>query len=177
MIDERSDRAFSVCPRDGKEARGRERGDGHFHFAHHAPLRAPGTREGRRIWRYARTRHHERRAGNAIEIVTARVGVNSDGPKLRCGAIGGVGRGGIRCVHAGATAHEQAGDRHAAARESDHRDFAGTLSDVDHVFPAQAFVRRHYLSFSVPSATNAQKIPRIQNRTTTLFSGHPRSSK
>ena len=71
----------------------------------------------------------------------------------------------VRGVHARAGAPQEPRHRHAAAAEPDHRDFA-----VRQQLP-------YHLSLIVLSARNAQRIPRIQNRTTTFVSGHPFSSK
>ena len=71
----------------------------------------------------------------------------------------------VRGVHARAGVPQEPRHRDAAAAEPDHRDLAARQQ-----LP-------HHLSLSVLSARNAQRMPRIQNRTTTFVSGHPFSSK
>ena len=72
---------------------------------------------------------------------------------------------GVRGVHAHAVAAEQ------------HRGGAPALAQADDGDLAPAPLPRDHRSLSVVSAMNAQRIPRIQKRTTTWVSSHPFISK
>ena len=81
------------------------------------------------------------------------------GERGACPAVGG--------VHRHAVAEEQTGRRDAALAEADDR----------HLAPGAAPLLEHQRTFSVARATSAQRMPRIQNRMTTVVSAQPCFSK
>ena len=108
--------------------------------------------------------------GNTIEIVPivlhldAHRGERVRPTRQRRRFLRGARRG-VGSVYLRAFARGERGCREPAARQPDNRDFTAREPLA------------HQRSFIVESATNAQRIPMIQNRTTTCDSGHPFISK
>ena len=166
MRDQRRHGALAVGAGDGHDPRVGEGAERNLHFTHDRHAGRSGPHQWWRVGRHAWADHGKGGVRNPLQIVPACLGLNPECAQLGGRVLHSVGCGRVGGIHAPALAMQQSGHRNAAAREADH----GRLTVAHRRHP-------HYLSFSVPSATNAQKMPRIQKRTTTLFSGQPRSSK
>lgn len=121
--------------------------------------------ERRRGGRDAGTRHDQGGPGDAFEVVPAGLHVRPGGLERRRDLLD-LRRGGpIRGIDRRVMRAQQPGRRVAAAPEAEHRHFA---------LPPEFGCHR---SLRVVRATKAQRMPRIQKRTTTWDSFHPFSSK
>ena len=164
---ERGGRGLAVGARDGDVAQRRQRAERDLEFPDDRHPRGAGGAKGRRAGRDAGACDDERRLANADEVVRAEVhgdarAAQGSGRVLERGRLVAITR-----VHVVPATREQQRGGGAALAEPDDGDFAGAIHErVD-----------HQRSLSVLSARKAQKMPRIQNRTTTCDSGHPFSSK
>ena len=114
---------------------------------------------------YPGTDYYLRSALDAGKVMTACIDDCADVSQLARNVFDRMRGSGIRNVHSLAVSEQQLGDRRAALAKTENCNFAFLVHSGCH------------LSFSVLSAKNAQRIPRIQNRTTTWLSSQPPFSK
>src|SRR5688500_6166814 len=122
-------------------------------------------RERRRGRGNAGTRHDERRLRDTGEIVATDIDIGAGSAERGRGVVDRRPLPCVRDIDADAFPAEQRRDAASALPEADDRDLTGAPGGRDH------------RSFSVVRATNAQRIPRIQKRTTTWVSRQPFISK
>ncbi len=165
LIDERRHGGFAVGARHGDHARVWQEGERDLNLTDHGNA-GRGCRENRRRRRgNPGTRHEERCAGNALQIVFAAHRIGAKREQLFGGLAEFRARTAVRRVDARALAYQQF--RHGPS----------TPAESEYGYLAARKPLAHHRNLSVVSATKAQRIPRIQKRITTCVSGHPLSSK